>query len=71
MVTIEISNATPELQQQLELRAGTTLNAYLLPELQRVAAEPAVEDVLERIRSRGYVTLSESPAEIIRRARGT
>lgn len=69
---IQVRNVPPELHRELKVRAaraGMSLSDFLLRELGRVAAEPTVEDVLDRIRARGYLETSESPAEIIRRAR--
>lgn len=73
MTTIEIEGASPELRHELARRAelaGIAFNDFLLRELGRVAAEPVVEDVLDRIRARGHLELSESPADIIRQVRG-
>ena len=46
-----------------------SLSDYLLAEIRKVAAYPTVEELRERIASRERVTLTVSPAEVIRQMR--
>lgn len=72
MPMIQVRNVPPKLHQELKVRAtraGMTLSDFLLRELERVADEPPVEDVLRRVRARGRLALPEPPSEVVRRAR--
>jgi antitoxin FitA len=50
-------------------QAGMSLSDYLLNEIQKIAEVPTWDDLRERLSRLPPVTLSESPAEIIRRIR--
>ena len=69
---IQIRNVPDEIHRTLKIRAaeaGMSLSEYLLRELRRFAETPTRSEILERIRQRGSVTLSQSAAEIIREER--
>ncbi len=75
MGMIQIRNVPPELHRKLKakaLQAGLSLSDYLLRGAQRLADQPTMEEMLERLRNLPPVDLpeSESPAEIIRAHRG-
>jgi plasmid stability protein len=69
---IQIRNVPDTLHRRLKSRAavaGRSLSDYLLAEIERVAALPTREEMLERIHKRSTVSLSVPVAEIIRRER--
>lgn len=69
---IQIRNVPDSLHRKLKLRAavaGQSLSDYLLHEIERVAALPTREEMLERIHKRSRVTLTVPAAEVIRRER--
>jgi len=70
---IQLRNVPPELHRKLKSRAalaGMSLSDYLIEIVARDAEKPPVEELLERIRSRDAVEVSESAADIIREHRG-
>jgi len=72
MKTIQIRHVPDEVHRTLKSRAalaGMSLSAYALAELERLAAEPTFEEVLDRILAQEPVVLSVSVADIIREAR--
>ena len=71
-VMIQIRNVPDDLHRTLKARAakaGMSLSDYLLAEIRQVAESPTLEEMLERLHSRPEVTLTVSPAEIIREMR--
>jgi plasmid stability protein len=69
---IQIRNVPDSVHRKLKSRAavaGKTLSDYLLAEIERVAALPTREEMLERIHRRARVTLAVPAAEVIRRER--
>jgi antitoxin FitA len=69
---IQIRNVPDALHRRLKSRAavaGRSLSDYLLAELERVAALPTREEMLERIHKRSRVALSVSAADVIRHER--
>jgi plasmid stability protein len=69
---IQIRNVPDALHRRLKSRAavaGRSLSDYLLMEIERVAALPTREEMLERIHKRSRVTLTVPAAEVIRRER--
>ena len=69
---IQIRNVPDALHRRLKSRAavaGRSLSDYLLVEIERVAALPTREEMLERIHKRSRVTLTVPAAEVIRRER--
>jgi antitoxin FitA len=69
---IQIRNVPDDLHRRLKVRAaekGISLSDYLLRMAEREAARPTIAELSERIRQRGRVQLTESPADIVRRMR--
>ena len=69
---IQIRNVPDTLHRKLKARAagaGLTLSDYLRVEIERIAALPTRDEMLERIHQRSRVTLTVPAAEIIRRER--
>lgn len=69
---LQIRNVPEGLHRSLKVRAaqaGMTLSEYLLAEMREIAAKPTLEQMAERLRSRGAVRDRESSARIIRRHR--
>jgi plasmid stability protein len=69
---LQIRNVPDDVHRELKARAaraGMTLTDYLLREVTRVAQQPSVEEVLERIRAQPQARLSETPAEAVRAER--
>ena len=69
---IQIRNVPDSLHRKLKSRAavaGLTLSDYLRMEIERIAALPTRDEMLERIHKRSRVTLTVPAAEIIRRER--
>lgn len=69
---IQIRNVPDELHREVKARAaraGMTLSDYLLREVERIAATPPVEEVLERFATRVRPRLSETPADAVRAER--
>ena len=69
---IQLRNVPDELHRKLKARAamaGMSLSDYLLHEIRKSAERPTVEELMERLKRRTPVEVSESPAEILRAAR--
>lgn len=69
---IQLRNVPDELHRKLKARAamaGMSLSDYLLQEIRRTAERPTMAELLERLKRRTPVEVSESPAEILRAAR--
>ena len=69
---VQIRNVPDTLHRKLKVRAadaGQTLSDYLLAEMERLAALPTREQMLERIRSRTRVSLKTPVATVIREER--
>ena len=69
---VQIRNVPDALHRKLKVRAadaGQTLSDYLLAELERVAARPTRDEILNRIHGRRRVTLKTPAATIIREER--
>lgn len=69
---VQIRNVPDTLHRKLKARAagaGQTLSDYLLAEMERLAALPTREQMLERIRSRTRVSLKTPVATVIREER--
>jgi plasmid stability protein len=72
MVAIQIRNVPESLHRQLKSRAalaGMSLSEYLIREIQQVAEQPTVEELRARLHKLPPLTLSPSPAEVIRAER--
>jgi plasmid stability protein len=71
-VMIQIRNVPDSLHRRLKARAalaGMSLSDSLLGELREVAERPTLDELRARLRSRPQVTLSVSPADVIREER--
>lgn len=69
---IQIRHVPEDLHRKLKARAanaGMPLSDYLLREIRRVAEQPTIEELWERIQQRGPVELKVSAAELIREDR--
>ncbi|MCY3880759.1 MAG: hypothetical protein OXG61_01405 [Chloroflexi bacterium] len=69
---IQIRNVPDEVHREAKVRAaraGMTLSAYLLREIERSLEAPDIEELMERIASRERIHPSESSVEIIRAIR--
>ena len=65
---VQVRNVPDALHRKLKARAahsGQTLSAYLLAELERLAARPTREEMLARIHSRKRVTLKTPAAAVM------
>ena len=70
---IQIRNVPDDVHKALKIRAtkeGMSLSDFLLREMTKVAEQPTLEEMIERIRRRAPVELDEDPAVTIRRLRG-
>ena len=68
---LQIRNVPEQTRRVLKARAaarGESLNAYLLFLLEREAAQPTFDEVMERARNRGW-RLTESSVDVIREMR--
>ena len=66
---IQLRNVPDGLHRKLKARAsqaGMSLSDYLIAEVRRSAERPTREELLERVRQRSPVNVTESPAEILR-----
>ena len=71
-VMIQIRNVPESLHRQLKSRAaltGMSLSEYLLGEIRQIAERPTLDELRARLHSLPEVTLSPSPAEVIRAER--
>ena len=71
-VRIQIRNVPDNLHRRLKSRAakaGMSLSGYLLREIRQIAERPTIEELRARLHERPPVTLSISPAEVIRAVR--
>lgn len=69
---IQIRNVPDSLHRQLKSRAaeeGLSLTDYVLRELRRSVSYPNQAELVARIRARGELKVSLSPAEAIRQGR--
>ena len=69
---IQIRNVPDDLHRTLKVRAakaGMTLSAYLLSEIEQVAERPTLAEMMERLRHDPPVESDEPPEVIIRRMR--
>jgi antitoxin FitA len=70
---IQIRNVPDDVHKALKIRAtkeGMSLSDFLLREMTKVAEQPTLEEMIERIRRREPVELDEDPAVTIRKLRG-
>lgn len=70
--TIQIRNVPDDVHRELRTRAaeaGLSLSAYLLREVEQIAARPPIAEVLRRAASRGGGVSREAIIEAVREAR--
>ena len=70
---IQIRHVPDDVHKALKIRAtkeGMSLSDFLRREVTRVAEQPTLEEMIERIRRREPVELDEDPAVTIRKLRG-
>ena len=71
--TIQVRNVPEEVHRKLKARAaraGMSLSAYALAELQSGLERPTTDELMRRLRSREQVSLRSRPADLIREQRG-
>jgi len=71
-VLIQIRDVRDDVHRTLKARAarhGVSLSEYLRGELERVAASPTPDELLERLQSRRSVRPTESSADALRAVR--
>ena len=69
---IQIRNVPDDVHREAKVRAaraGMTLSAYLLRQIERALEVPDMEDLMERIGSLERIRTTETAAEIIRAER--
>jgi antitoxin FitA len=71
-VMIQVRNVPEDLHRRLKSRAafaGMSLSDYLLREIRQVAERPTLDEFRARLKQRPPVSLSISPAAVIRAER--
>ena len=71
-VMVQIRNMPDTLHRRLKARAalaGMSLSDYLLGELRQVAERPTIDELRERLHSRGETAPSMPPAQAVRAER--
>ena len=71
---IQIRNVPDTLHRRLKSLAalsGMSLSDYLLKEVREVAERPTMEEMRARLQQRSRVTVSISPADVIRAERNS
>ena len=69
---VQIRNVPDALHRRLKSRAalaGMSLSDYLLSEIRQVAERPTLDELRERLHSRGATAPSVAPAEAVRAER--
>jgi plasmid stability protein len=69
---IQIRNVPDEVHRKLKVQAaqaGVTLSELLAREARRLAEQPALEEMLARLRARPRVKLRTAPAKVVREIR--
>ena len=72
MAVIQVRGVSDQAHKRLKDRAareGKSLSEYLRIELERLAALPTLEEMLERVAARKPVDLGQPAAELIRQQR--
>jgi antitoxin FitA len=72
MSMIQVRGVSDQAHRRLKARAaleGRSLSEYLRLELERIAALPTMEEMIERVAAREPVDLEESATEVLRRER--
>ena len=73
MPMIQIRNVSPEIHRKLKAKAameGMSLSDYLRREVEILAGQPSMDELMARIRSRPDLVTSEENVAIIREMRG-
>jgi antitoxin FitA len=71
-ILIQVRDVPEDVHRRLKARAasgGVSLSEYVRTELERVAASPTPEELLDRLRSRKAVHPRESSADALRAVR--
>jgi hypothetical protein len=71
-ILIQVRDVPENVHRKLKARAasgGVSLSEYLRTELERVAASPTPDELLDRLRSRKAVRPRESSADAVRAVR--
>lgn len=71
-VLVQIRDVPEEVHRTLKARAaaaGLSLSEYLRTELARVAGRPTVDELADRVRARGAVTLAPPSQDLVRELR--
>ena len=69
MSTLQVRDVPEDVRQTLKLRAaaaGQSLSEYVLGELSRLARQPTLDELTERIGHRGKVEPSTRAADVLR-----
>ncbi|WP_036284071.1 FitA-like ribbon-helix-helix domain-containing protein [Microbacterium luticocti] len=72
MATLQVRDIPEDVRRTLKARAaasGRSLSEYALGILARDAAQPTLDELLDRVRARGSVDLGESAQRILRAER--
>ena len=72
VANVQIRNLSAPVHDLLKRRAagaGMSLSEYLRAELERLAETPTMDELIERIKSRGLYHFEQSSADVIRRER--
>lgn len=72
--TLQIPNVPDAIHRQIKSKAaqeGLSLSDFLLREVRRVAGQPTMHEMLERLRGREPVRLRTSVVSILRRERSS
>jgi plasmid stability protein len=69
---IQIRNVPDDVHRKLKVKAaeaGVTLSELLAREARRIAEQPALEEMLARLRARPRARLRTAPAKLVREMR--
>jgi len=69
---LQIRNVPDEVHRKLKVRAareGVTLSELLAREARRLAEQPSLDEMRERLLARPRIALRTPPAEVVRRER--
>jgi len=69
---LQIRNVPDEVHRKLKIRAareGVTLSELLAREARRLAEQPSLEEMRDRLLARPRIALRTPPAEVVRRER--
>ena len=72
MPNLQVRNVPEELHRSLKAKAaleGSSLSAFLLTELEKIAKRPTLRELRQRLRRREPVRLNPTAAQIVRELR--